>query len=118
VVGRICCDADAKLNEASILLESSRVMGSGVRVPLRFDAEVKLRAPTAGRSGIGLFPGAIVALKGKNGGGGRFNVSEIWTVCRAWATVAYTFWTDSIYPRCLHCQRHRRLPPLHHSLEL
>ncbi|KDQ62190.1 hypothetical protein JAAARDRAFT_189548 [Jaapia argillacea MUCL 33604] len=83
VVGRIALDAESssasavKLNESCIVLESSRWMGSGIRVPLRFDPQVKVRGGPKGSGGLGLFPGAIVALKGKNGGGGWFNVTEI-----------------------------------------
>ena len=51
--------------------------GSGVRVPLRFSPSVKLRRTVQGAGGIGLFPGAIVALKGRNGGGGLFVVNEV-----------------------------------------
>ncbi|RPD62451.1 DNA polymerase alpha, subunit B [Lentinus tigrinus ALCF2SS1-7] len=82
VVGRITLDAEStsgpvKLNEASLVLESSRMMGSGARVPIRFDPEVRLRKGKLGAGGQGLFPGAIVALKGKNGGGGSFLATEI-----------------------------------------
>ncbi|KAH9854731.1 DNA polymerase alpha subunit B [Lenzites betulinus] len=81
VVGRIVHDAESssvvvKLNEASLMLESSRMMGSGARILLRFDADVKLRQSVRNVGGQGLFPGAIVALKGKNGGGGSFSVTE------------------------------------------
>lgn len=82
VVGRICADADAtsilsKLTEGSIFIESSRMQGSGARVPLRFSPTLKLRGTVQGAGAIGLFPGAIAALKGKNGGGGLFVVNEI-----------------------------------------
>ena len=85
VVGRITIDSEssagsAKLNEASLVLESSRMMGSGARIPLRFDPETKLRHGKRGAGGQGLFPGAIVALKGRNGGGGSFLASEILSV--------------------------------------
>ena len=85
VVGRITVDAEAsfgsgKLNEASLHLESSRMMGSGVRVPLKFMPNFKVRGGPKGQPNIYLFPGAIVALKGKNGGGGWFSVSEVMTV--------------------------------------
>jgi DNA polymerase alpha subunit B len=69
-----------KLNEASLVLESSRMMGSGIRVSLRFDPGVKIRGNAERTEGIGLFPGAIVALRGKNGGGGWFLVNEILAV--------------------------------------
>jgi DNA polymerase alpha subunit B len=55
-------------------------MGSGVRVPLKFMPDLKVRGGPKGQANIGLFPGAIVALKGKNGGGGWFSVSEVMTV--------------------------------------
>ncbi|OSX59797.1 hypothetical protein POSPLADRAFT_1149016 [Postia placenta MAD-698-R-SB12] len=82
VVGRVTHDSETssgsvKLNEASVTLESSRQMGSGGRVPLRFDPSVKVRQGVKGVGGIGLFPGAIVALRGKNGGGGWFLVTEV-----------------------------------------
>lgn len=85
IVGRITLDADSlssgtKLNEASLSVESSRAMGSGVRVPLRFDTNVRVRGAQAGRGGMGFFVGAIAALRGKNGGGGWFHVSEVLTV--------------------------------------
>lgn len=83
VVGRIVANAElaaasgpSKLSEASIALESSRMMGSGVRVPLRFNTPLKIH----GSSRVGFFPGAIVALRGRNGGGGWFLVSEVLSV--------------------------------------
>ncbi|TFY76134.1 hypothetical protein EWM64_g7876 [Hericium alpestre] len=84
VVGRITLDSDAsstvKLNESSLCLESSRMMGSGSRIPLKFDTNVVMRGGPKGQSSIGMFPGAIVAFKGRNGGVGWFSVSEILTV--------------------------------------
>lgn len=84
MVGRIVHDAEvsalgAKLNESSLVLESSRMMGSGVRVPIRFAPETKLRG-TKGVGGMSFFPGAIVALRGRNGGGGFFLVEELLSV--------------------------------------
>ena len=80
MVGRIVASVDptaisspSKLNETSIALESSRMMGSGVRVPLRFTTPLKVHGSTR----AGFFPGAIVALRGRNGGGGWFSVSEV-----------------------------------------
>lgn len=70
----------AKLNEASLTLESSRTTASGVRVPLKFDPGVQIRQAVRGTGGLGFFPGAIVALRGKNGGGGWFYVTEILSV--------------------------------------
>ncbi|KAJ3559477.1 hypothetical protein NM688_g320 [Phlebia brevispora] len=83
VVGRIVLDADSsstgpvKLNESSMSLESSRALGSGRRIPLKFDANVRVRGARKGVQGAGFFPGAIVALRGRNGGGGWFVVTEI-----------------------------------------
>ena len=88
IVGRIALDSDsfgaAKLNEASMALESSRAMGSGKRVPLKFDANVRVRGALKGTQGAGFFPGAIVALRGRNGGGGWFLVTEILAVRAIW----------------------------------
>lgn len=83
VVGRIVASTEiaatsspSKLNETSIMLESSRMMGSGARVPLKFNTPLKIHGSTR----VGFFPGAIVALKGRNGGGGWFLVSEVLSV--------------------------------------
>ena len=85
IVGRICNDPDsadpsAKLTEGSIYIESSRMMGSGSRIPLRLSASIKLRSFQQGVNSVGLFPGAIVALRGRNGGGGFFLVDEVLNV--------------------------------------
>lgn len=86
IVGRIVFDADStsasavRLNEAALTLESSRSMGSGARVHLKFDPNVRLRGAKKGIGGVGFFPGAIVALRGKNGGGGWFTVTEVMPV--------------------------------------
>ena len=82
VVGRITQEAEvagssSKLNESTVCLESSRMLGSGSRIPLRFAPVIKIRGCATGSGSLGLFPGAIVALKGRNGGGGWFQVSEI-----------------------------------------
>lgn len=68
VVGRIASDSmEGKLNTASLVLETSRRMGAGLRVPLRLDS----------LPGIQFFPGQIVAFRGKNASGQYFSVSEI-----------------------------------------
>ncbi|KAF7968742.1 hypothetical protein HWV62_29569 [Athelia sp. TMB] len=87
IVGRICLDSESssqnvKLNEASLVIESSRMWGSGARVQLKFEPSVKVRGGPAGVGGVQWFPGAIVGLKGKNGGGGCFLVEEILTLPR------------------------------------
>ncbi|KAH8148332.1 uncharacterized protein LAJ45_07433 [Morchella importuna] len=67
-VGRIVSDSlDGKLNAASVLLEASRRMGAGARVPLKLDA-VK---------SFSFFPGQIVAVRGVNASGAYFAVTEI-----------------------------------------
>lgn len=84
VVGRIVNDGDTKLGETSTLFESSRMMGMGARVQLEFDPNLKIRCASkhgTGSTGVGLFPGMIVALKGRNGSGESFVVSEILRVC-------------------------------------
>ncbi|KAF2652236.1 DNA polymerase alpha 70 kDa subunit [Lophiostoma macrostomum CBS 122681] len=66
-VGRIASDtSEGRLNAASLVLEGSRRMGSGRRVPLRLD-----NLPS-----YNFFPGQIVALRGTNASGDYFTVSE------------------------------------------
>lgn len=69
----------AKLNEASLYLEAPRVM-EATRVKLRLEPNLRVRGAPKGRANIGMFPGSIVAMKGRNGGGGYFSVSEILSV--------------------------------------
>ncbi|KAK5993444.1 DNA polymerase alpha subunit B [Cladobotryum mycophilum] len=67
-VGRIASDAlEGKLNAASIVLETSRRTGRGLRVPLKMD---QIRSWS-------FFPGQIVALRGSNTTGSEFIVKEI-----------------------------------------
>lgn len=67
-VGRIASDtSEGKLNTASLVLEGSRRMGSGRRVPLNVD-----NLPS-----YNFFPGQIVALRGTNANGDTFVVSEM-----------------------------------------
>jgi DNA polymerase alpha subunit B len=67
-VGRIASDSsDGKLNSASLVLETSRRMGAGLRIPLRID-----QLP-----GFQFFPGQIVALRGLNVTGEEFVASEV-----------------------------------------
>lgn len=54
--------------------------GSGSRVLLRFNPTLGVKGVVEGSAGLGIFPGAIVVLKGRNGAGEWFAVSEIWTV--------------------------------------
>jgi DNA polymerase alpha subunit B len=67
-VGRIASDSlEGKLNAASLVLEASRRLGNGLRVPLNLG---KLK-------GYQFFPGQIVALKGINTSGREFTVHEV-----------------------------------------
>ena len=67
-VGRIATDIlESKLNTASLVLETSRRTGAGLRVPLRIE----------GLASHQFFPGQIVALKGINASGNYFTVSEV-----------------------------------------
>ncbi|KAH6680493.1 DNA polymerase alpha subunit B N-terminal-domain-containing protein [Halenospora varia] len=67
-VGRIASDSpEGKLNASSLVLESSRRMGAGLRVPLKVD----------GIPGYQFFPGQIVALRGVNASGEDFTVSAV-----------------------------------------
>ncbi|KAG6000716.1 hypothetical protein E4U54_001319, partial [Claviceps lovelessii] len=67
-VGRIASDSmEGKLNTASVVLETSRRTGMGLRVPLKMD---KIRAWS-------FFPGQIVALRGHNATGSEFVVHQV-----------------------------------------
>lgn len=67
-VGRIASDAlEGKLNAASLVLETSRRTGMGLRIHLNMS---KIRSWS-------FFPGQIVALKGINTSGTEFVVNEI-----------------------------------------
>ena len=65
-VGRIASDSgEGRLNESSLVLEPSRRMSAGTRVPLRVGALPDFQ----------LFPGKIVALKGINATGEFFSAT-------------------------------------------
>ncbi|KAH7049392.1 DNA polymerase alpha subunit B N-terminal-domain-containing protein [Macrophomina phaseolina] len=67
-VGRIASDsAEGRLNAASLVLETSRRTGAGLRVPLKVE-----NLPL-----YNFFPGQIVALRGSNPAGSFFMVKEI-----------------------------------------
>ena len=84
VVGRIARDLEltstSRLDEGSIVIETSKLIGTGSRTPLVFDPALNIRGGVNGVGGFGIFPGAIVALKGKNGGGGYFLATEFISV--------------------------------------
>jgi len=67
-VGRIASDSsEGKLNEASLVLETSRSTGNAFRIPLNLK-QLK---------GYQFFPGQIVAFKGTNASGREFAVREV-----------------------------------------
>lgn len=67
-VGRIACDTpEGKLNVASLVLETSRRTGAGLRVPLKVDS----------LSSSEFFPGQIVAVRGINASGNYFAAREV-----------------------------------------
>ncbi|KAI1259331.1 DNA polymerase alpha/epsilon subunit B [Xylariaceae sp. FL1019] len=67
-VGRIASDSpEGRLNAASLILETSRRMGNGRRIPLKLDR-------LNGR--YQFFPGQIVAFRGINSSGSEFVVRE------------------------------------------
>ncbi|KAK0664329.1 DNA polymerase alpha subunit B [Lasiodiplodia hormozganensis] len=67
-VGRIASDSsEGKLNAASLVLETSRRTGAGLRVPLRVD-----NLPS-----YSFFPGQIVAVRGSNPAGSFFMAKEL-----------------------------------------
>src|SRR5204862_7505771 len=67
-VGRIASDSsEGKPNTSSLMLETSRKTGNGLRVPLKVE----------GLSGYSFFPGQIVALKGTNASGEFFTATEV-----------------------------------------
>ncbi|KAL1966877.1 hypothetical protein VTN77DRAFT_3842 [Rasamsonia byssochlamydoides] len=67
-VGRIASDSlEGKLNTASLVLETSRRTGAGLRVPLKVDSLPSVQ----------FFPGQIVALRGINASGEYFSVKEV-----------------------------------------
>ncbi|SCZ98672.1 BZ3500_MvSof-1268-A1-R1_Chr7-1g09237 [Microbotryum saponariae] len=98
VCGRLCPESDqAKMTDTSTWLESSRALGSGFRVLLKFEPGMKVRGAPPGAGGIGLFPGCMVALKGRNGGGKLFAVDEIMMVRRlSDSLVGHSKWASSL----------------------
>ena len=66
-VGRIASDTmEGKLNAASLMLETSRRTGAGLRVPLKI-------ASVSGE----FFPGQVVAVRGIDASGDYFSVDEV-----------------------------------------
>ena len=99
-MGRICLrvnpakgEADSatatKLTPTDLMLETSRMVGNGQRVALSLDPKCRVRYAWTDESAsmasvVGLFPGMIVGLKGRNGSGARFIAEELLMVraCR------------------------------------
>ncbi|KAK9774177.1 putative DNA polymerase alpha subunit B N-terminal-domain-containing protein [Seiridium cardinale] len=70
-VGRIASDSsEGRLNAASLVLETSRRTGGGVRIPLNLK-----KLP-----GFQFFPGQIAAFKGTNTSGSEFIVQEVLSI--------------------------------------
>ena len=85
IVGRICTDveteqAEGKLHEGGLYLESSKTIDIGSRGLIKFNPNLKIRGARPGTSSFGLFPGAIAAFKGQNATGDWFQVSEVLSV--------------------------------------
>ncbi|KAK9369302.1 DNA polymerase alpha subunit B N-terminal-domain-containing protein [Lipomyces kononenkoae] len=81
VVGRIVSDSvhaadSSKVNEMSVLIETSRRMGSGARVPFKLSLE-RQEAEGKRPTWFSLFPGQIVAFRGCNPSGSLFIVREV-----------------------------------------
>lgn len=80
-VGRILSPPtdNAKVNAGSLYLESSRLLGAGKRIGLKFKGpgELKVRGGAPGVKGFGVYPGCLVCVKGRNGGGNSFVVEEV-----------------------------------------
>ncbi|OAV93427.1 hypothetical protein PTTG_01590 [Puccinia triticina 1-1 BBBD Race 1] len=76
--GRICAETqDSKISDQACWLETSRMIGHGRRIRLQWADDLKVHGVGPHEDGIGLFPGAIVGLRGRNGGGTYFSVQEI-----------------------------------------
>lgn len=71
-----------------MLIESSKLQGAGQRVPIWFTKECVIRRPPGAEDDgevatatsaelLGLFPGMLVGIKGRNGGGDGFGVEEV-----------------------------------------
>lgn len=92
IVGRIFQDVEvetSKLSDSSVFIESSRMLSGGSRIAIKFDTELVIRNNIRGARGLGLFPGVIIAMKGRNGGGGYFLAKEILTVGDPFAPITF-----------------------------
>ncbi|PKI85147.1 DNA-directed DNA polymerase alpha subunit pol12 [Malassezia vespertilionis] len=71
-----------RLGAQNMMLEASRMVGNGQRIPLALDAACTVRyawtdAAVQSTNAVGLFPGMIVGVKGRNGSGNRFVAQEL-----------------------------------------
>lgn len=123
-VGRICArldpptmrgkssvDADGpsslKLTMSNLMLETSRMVGNGQRVPLVIDAKCRIYyawtdATAQASNVLGLFPGMIVGMKGRNGSGHRFVAEELFIVRQ------HSYFSEPTYASHLHFHIQRR----------
>jgi len=67
-VGRVCCDADGRLNATSVILEGSHQTTYGASVALKLNLVAS----------YSLFPGQIVAVEGTNHSGDAFIAQKIY----------------------------------------
>lgn len=66
-MGRVCCDSEGRINERSALLEGSARDSLGARVRMDLSQLGEFR----------IFPGQIVAVRGRNPSGKLLVASEI-----------------------------------------
>jgi DNA polymerase alpha subunit B len=87
VVGRLISTPTdtGRPTASSLQIESSRATGAGKRTPIMFAPDIKVRGAAQGVKGFGVYQGACVALKGRNGGGGDFVVGEVLMVSLIYA---------------------------------
>jgi DNA polymerase alpha subunit B len=80
-VGRILSPPtdSSKATASSLYLESSRLLGSGKRIAMRFapPGVLKVRGNAPGVKGFGVYPGCLIGVRGRNGGGDAFVVDEV-----------------------------------------
>ena len=132
-VGRVVCDSEGKLNEQSVLLETSRLMGNGMRVRLAlqdlpsysiFPGQVRAlsvgpnRRHAAGAScrttrRCCLARDQIIGVEGINPSGQLFNASKIFLVLPSFIPSGATqSFSNGFAQSCLvlRCRRARPSP--------
>ena len=109
-VGRILSPPtdNAKVSAGSLYLESSRLLGGGRRIGLKFKGagELKVRGGAPGVKGFGVFPGCLVCVKGRNGGGEAFVVEEVLMVSHRLASERQCAETENRRPRLVPLLNH------------